>query len=99
IEGAIVQSASWSLYEEVTFDRNGITSRDWSSYPILRFPAMPTSVEVHIIDRPNERFLGTGEAAQGPTSAAIANAVFSATDERIRELPLSARRIKAAIGV
>jgi CO/xanthine dehydrogenase Mo-binding subunit len=99
IEGAIVQSASWSLYEEVTFDSDGITSRDWSSYPILRFPAMPTSIDVHIIDRPNERFLGTGEAAQGPTSAAIANAVFSATGERLRELPLNARRIKAAIGV
>jgi nicotinate dehydrogenase subunit B len=99
IEGAIVQSASWSLYEEVTFDRNGITSRDWSSYPILRFPAMPASVDVHIIDRPGERFLGTGEAGQGPMAAAIANAVFSATGARIRDLPLSARRIKTAIGV
>jgi nicotinate dehydrogenase subunit B len=99
IEGAIVQSASWSLYEEVTFDRNGITSRDWSSYPILRFPAMPASIDVHIIDRPGERFLGTGEAGQGPMAAAIANAVFSATGARIRELPLSARRIKTAIGV
>jgi nicotinate dehydrogenase subunit B len=99
IEGAIVQSASWTLYEEVTFDRSAITSRDWSSYPMIRFPAVPESVAVHVIDRPGERFLGTGEAAQGPTAAAIANAVAHATGARIRQLPLSATRIKAAIGV
>jgi nicotinate dehydrogenase subunit B len=99
IEGAIVQSASWTLYEEVTFDRSAITSRDWSSYPMIRFPAVPESVAVHVIDRPGERFLGTGEAAQGPTAAAIANAVAHATGAHIRQLPLSATRIKAAIGV
>jgi CO/xanthine dehydrogenase Mo-binding subunit len=99
IEGAIVQSASWTLYEEVTFNRSMITSRDWSSFPMIRFPAVPESVDIHIIDRPGQPFLGTGEAGQGPTAAALANAIANATGARIRELPLTAARIKAAIGV
>jgi CO/xanthine dehydrogenase Mo-binding subunit len=99
IEGAMVQSASWTLYEEVRFDRRHITSTDWSGYPILRFPAAPESVEVHILPRPGQPFLGTGEAGQGPMAAAIANALRDATGERVRDLPLSAARVKAAIGV
>jgi xanthine dehydrogenase molybdopterin-binding subunit B len=99
IEGGILQSASWTLYESVTFDRTRITSRDWSSYPILRFSAVPSAVEVHVIDRPGQPFLGTGEAAQGPTASAIANALADAADVRVRELPLTAERVKAAIGV
>jgi nicotinate dehydrogenase subunit B len=99
IEGAIVQSASWTLYEEVTFGRDGITSRDWSSFPMMRFPAVPESIEVHVIDRPGKKFLGTGEAGQGPAAAAIANAIADATGARLRELPLTAARIKAAIGI
>ena len=99
IEGAIVQSASWTLYEAVTFDRNEVTSVDWSRYPILRFPQAPESIAVHVIDRPGEKFLGTGEAGQGPAAAAIANAIADATGARLRDLPLSADRIKQAIGV
>jgi nicotinate dehydrogenase subunit B len=99
IQGGIVQSASWTLYESVHFDETRILSQDWSTYPILRFGAVPESVEVHVIDAPGEPFLGTGEAAQGPTAAAIANAVANATGMRIRDLPLSAARVKEAIGV
>ena len=99
IEGGIIQAASWTLFEQVTFDRRQITSRDWSLYPILRFHAVPERVEVHVIDRPGQPFLGTGEAAAGPTAAAIANAVADATGARIRELPLTRQRVKAAIGV
>ena len=99
IEGGILQSASWTLYESVQFDRTRILSRDWSSYPILRFPAVPESVEVYVIDRPGTPFLGTGEAAQGPTAAAIANAIANAADVRLREVPLTPARVKAAIGV
>jgi CO/xanthine dehydrogenase Mo-binding subunit len=99
IEGGILQSLSWSLYEEVTFDATRITSRDWSRYPILRFPAVPDRIEVHVIDQPGQPFLGTGEAAQGPTAACLANAIADATGVRIRELPLTAARVKAAIGV
>jgi CO/xanthine dehydrogenase Mo-binding subunit len=99
IEGAIVQSASWTLYEQVNFTPAGVTSRDWSGYPVLRFPAVPASVEVHIADRPGQPFLGTGEAGQGPMAAAIANALRDATGVRLRDLPLSQSRVKAAIGV
>ena len=99
ISGGLLQSSSWTIYEAVGFEPTGITSRDWSSYPILRFPAVPESVEVHVIDRPGQPFLGTGEAAQGPTAAAIANALADAAKVRIRELPLSQGRVKAAIGV
>jgi CO/xanthine dehydrogenase Mo-binding subunit len=99
IEGGILQSASWTLYESVRFDRTRVTSRDWGSYPIMRFSAAPDSVDVIVIDRPGSPFLGTGEAAQGPTAAAIANALADAAGVRVRELPLSAARVKAAIGV
>ena len=99
IEGGIVQASSWTLQEAVGFDATRITSADWSSYPILRFPDLPDHVEVHVIDRPGQPFLGTGEAAQGPTAAALANAVADATGVRVRELPLSPARVKAAIGV
>jgi nicotinate dehydrogenase subunit B len=99
IEGGIVQSASWTLHEAVAFDDEGVTSLDWASYPMLRFPDLPDTVEVHLIDRPGQPFLGTGEAAQGPTAAAIANAVANATGVRIRELPLTRKRVKEAIGV
>jgi nicotinate dehydrogenase subunit B len=96
IEGAILQSMSWALLESVSFDDTRITSLDWSTYPILRFAAVPDSVEVRIIDRPGMPFLGCGEAGQGPTTAALANAVANATGKRIRDLPLNAARVQAA---
>jgi CO/xanthine dehydrogenase Mo-binding subunit len=96
MEGGIVQSTSWTLSESVAFDRTRILSRDWGGYPILRFPRIPQSVEVHIVPRPGQPFLGTGEAAQGPTSAALANAVADACGARIRQLPITRDRLRAA---
>jgi CO/xanthine dehydrogenase Mo-binding subunit len=96
IEGGVIQSTSWTLHEQVQFDRSGILSQDWSNYPILTMPDVPR-VETVLIDRPNERALGAGEAAQGPTAAAIANAFAAATGRRIRELPLTPERVKAAL--
>jgi CO/xanthine dehydrogenase Mo-binding subunit len=96
IEGGVVQSTSWTLHEEVQFDRNRIRSRDWMTYPILTFPDVPT-IETVLIDRPNERSLGAGEASQGPTAAAIANAFANATGRRLRDLPFSPARVKAAL--
>jgi nicotinate dehydrogenase subunit B len=96
VEGGILQSMSWTLFERVTFDKAGITSVDWSSYPILRFADVPGRIDVHIIDRPGAPFLGVGETAQGPAGAAIANGVADATGRRLRELPLTPERIKAA---
>ena len=80
IEGAILQSISWTLHEQVTFDRNRITSLNWASYPILRFSSVPDTVDVHIVNRPGQPFLGTGEAGQGPTAAALANAISPRRD-------------------
>jgi nicotinate dehydrogenase subunit B len=97
IEGAIVQSMSWTLYESVTFDDTRITSIDWQTYPILRFNAVPDSIEVHIINRPGQPFLGSGETGQGPAAASISNAIANATGKRLRNLPLTRKRIKEAI--
>ncbi len=99
IEGAIVQAASWTLYESVHFDNKRILSTDWSGYPILRFPAAPESISVHVMPRPGQPFLGTGEAGQGPTAAAIGNAVRDAVGVRLRDMPFLAPKVKAAIGV
>ncbi|HZT01216.1 MAG TPA: molybdopterin cofactor-binding domain-containing protein [Steroidobacteraceae bacterium] len=97
IEGGILQALSWTLFESVTFDRTHITSRDWASYPILRFTDVPGAIEVVVLNRPGQPFLGTGEAAQGPAAASLANAVADAAGVRIRELPLTAERIRAAL--
>jgi len=97
IEGGIVQSVSWTLKEEVRFDHSGILTRDWASYPILTMPEAP-KVELELINRPNDRPLGVGEGSQGPAAAAVVNAFASATGKRIRDLPLNAARVKAALG-
>jgi len=96
IEGGIVQSTSWTLHEEVRFDRKGILSQSWDSYPILTMQEAPKTSTV-LINRPDEHSLGSGEASQGPTVAAIANAFTAATSRRIRELPLHPERVKAAL--
>jgi CO/xanthine dehydrogenase Mo-binding subunit len=82
--------------EEVQFDRSGVTSVDWSSYPILRFPDVP-KLDVVLIDRPTQPPLGAGEAACSPVGAALANAVFDATGARLRTVPFTPERVKAAL--
>ena len=96
IEGGIVQSTSWTLLEKVRYDERHVLTVDWASYPILRFNQVPDTVGVHLIDRPGQPFLGTGEAAQGPAAAAIANAVFDACGLRMRDLPLDRQRMRRA---
>jgi len=91
-EGGMVQSASWTLYEEVKFNERHITSLNWNTYPVARFPQAPAT-EVIVIDRPTENPVGAGEAAQGPSAAAIANAVYRATGKRVRYLPIMTRLI------
>jgi CO/xanthine dehydrogenase Mo-binding subunit len=97
IEGGAVQSTSWTLKEAVRFDRTRVTSDSWDAYPILRCSEAP-AVEVAILSRPDCAAAGAGEAAQGPTAGAIGNAVFDALGVRVRDLPLTAERIRAAIG-
>ena len=96
IEGGMIQSTSWSLLEEVRFDREGIRSRDWADYPILTMPEVP-KIEVALIDRPTERSLGAGEGSQGPMVAAIANAFAQVTGKRLRDLPFTPERVKAVL--
>ena len=96
IEGGVIQSASWTLKEHVGFDRQRVTTRNWADYPILTFPEVPV-IETHVINRPEERPLGAGEGSQGPTVAAIANAIHHATGKRIRDLPFTPQRVKAAL--
>jgi CO/xanthine dehydrogenase Mo-binding subunit len=97
LEGAFVQSASWTLKEQVALDPQGVVSVDWHSYPILRFRDAP-EIETVLLNRPGQPYLGIGEGAQGPVPAAIANAVFDATDVRLRRIPFTPEQVKAALG-
>ncbi|MBO0832054.1 MAG: xanthine dehydrogenase family protein molybdopterin-binding subunit, partial [Actinobacteria bacterium] len=90
------QSASWTLREQLRFDRTQITSASWDSYPILRFTEVP-AVTVRIIDAPGEPESGAGEVAQGPVAGAIGNAVADAVGVRVRDLPLTRAQIERAI--
>ena len=96
IEGGAIQSTSWTLKEQVKLDVRGIGSLSWEDYPILKFSEVPI-VEVELVDRPELPAVGAGEAAQGPTAAAIANAVTHALGLRLRDLPLTHERIAVAI--
>ncbi len=95
IEGSIIQTISRTLLEEVKFDQSRVTTIDWSSYPILAFPDVP-KLEIALIDRPHERPVGVGEASTAPVAAALGNAVFDATGLRLREVPFTPGRVKAA---
>jgi CO/xanthine dehydrogenase Mo-binding subunit len=96
VEGCILQTLSRALYEEVKFDRSRVTSVDWSSYPILRFPEVPP-VDVALIDRPEIPPVGAGEAATAPVAAALANAIFDATGVRLRAVPFTPARVESAL--
>jgi nicotinate dehydrogenase subunit B len=96
MEGGIIQAVSWTLKEQVRFDKSGIQTRDWASYPILTMLEVP-KVEIELINRPNERPLGSGEGSSGPAGAAVANAFANATGKRIRDLPFNPARVKAAL--
>ena len=96
IEGGILQTISRVLMEEVKFDRSRVSSVDWSSYPILRFSDLP-KLEIDLVDRPNEPPLGAGEASCAAVGAALANAAYDATGVRLRTVPFTPERVKAAL--
>ncbi|TFV30968.1 xanthine dehydrogenase family protein molybdopterin-binding subunit [Bradyrhizobium frederickii] len=96
IEGGAIQATSWVLKERVRFDRTRITSTSWTDYPILTFSEVP-AVDVEIIQRPEIEPVGAGEAAHGPVTAAIANAVYDCLGVRVRDLPITRDRIIAAM--
>jgi len=96
LEGGAIQAMSWTLKEEVKFDRRSITNASWEDYPIVTFSELP-SVDIELVNnRCDAPSLGAGEAAQGPTAAAIANAVYDALGIRVRDLPITFDRLIAA---
>jgi CO/xanthine dehydrogenase Mo-binding subunit len=96
IEGNVLQGVSRALFEEVTFDANGVTSLDWQSYPILKFSDAP-EMEIVLINRPEMPALGAGEPSIIPVAAAIGNAIFDAAGARLREAPFTPKRVLAAL--
>ena len=92
IHGNVIQSTSRALMEEVSFDRNSVTAREWGAYPIIKFPDVP-KIDVLMLPRQDQPPLGVGESASVPSAAAIANAIFDATGVRFRELPFTPERI------
>jgi CO/xanthine dehydrogenase Mo-binding subunit len=97
LEGAVIQSISRALKEEATFDRSRITSLDWASYPIIKFPEIPDEIEIVLADRPDLPPMRVGEPASETVWPAIANAVFDAVGTRLRRLPFTPTRILAAL--
>ena len=96
LQGGILQGASFALKERVLLEGDGIQSRDWDSYPILRFSEVPP-VDVELI-QPNEHPpLGAGECTVAHTCAAIGNAVAHALGQRVYDMPLDRDRIMAAL--
>jgi len=95
IEGGIIQASSWTIMEQLQFSADGVTSRDWAGYPVLTFPEVP-DVRVVIVEPTGAESVGAGEAAHGPTAAAIGNAYARATGKRLHDLPLKAARFRQA---
>ena len=97
IEGNVIQAASRALLEEVRFDRGGVKSVDWTGYPIMRFSDVPEEIAISLISRPDPPALGGGEPAGCPVFAAVANAIFDATGARMRSVPFTPERVRAAL--
>ncbi len=97
IEGNVIQSLSRTLKEEVQFDQEHITSVNWESYKILTFSEVP-DIQIVLINQPEEEAVGAGEPSTTTTAAAVANAIFDATGARLRQIPFTPDRVKAALG-
>jgi CO/xanthine dehydrogenase Mo-binding subunit len=99
IEGTVLMAASRALFEEVTFDNNNVTSVDWESYPILEMADAPETIDVVLLNRPEDPPLGAAEPATGVVAPAIANAIFDATGQRLRRAPFTPDRVRRALKV
>jgi CO/xanthine dehydrogenase Mo-binding subunit len=97
IDRQLVYGVSRTMYEEVRFDENKVTSVDWLTYPVIKMGGVPPSIEIVLIDRPEQPMSGAAEMALGPIPAAIGNAVFDATGVRLRRVPFTPERVKAAL--
>ena len=96
IEGNVIQTVSRTLIEDLQFDRSRVTSLDWVTYPILTFPQAPDII-IELIDRPNEKPWGAGEPSAAVIPSAISNAIFDATGVRMRSVPFTPEKVKAAL--
>jgi nicotinate dehydrogenase subunit B len=96
VEGNVTQTVSRVLKEEVKFDRSRVTSLDWASYPILTFPEIP-EIDIELVDRPTEKPWGVGEPSAAVVPSAISNAVFNAVGVRLRSVPFTPDKVRAAM--
>jgi nicotinate dehydrogenase subunit B len=96
IDGSTIQTISRTLMEEVKFDRSAVTTLDWASYPILTFPEIP-EISYDLIDRPTEPPWGGGEPSAAVVPSVISNAVFDAAGVRLRSVPFTPDKVKAAL--
>ena len=96
IEGNVIQTVSRTLKEELKWNRSRVTSVDWITYPILRFPEVP-DVTIVLIDKPNEPAWGAGEPSAAIVPSAISNAIFDAVGARLRSVPFTPERVKRAL--
>lgn len=96
IEGNVIQSLSRALKEEVKFDEYRVTSINWETYPILKFSEVP-EIDIVLLNQPDQPALGAGEPSQVTTAAAVANAIFDATDAHLRQIPFTPERVKVAL--
>src|SRR6185503_1445242 len=96
IEGNVVQATSRGLWEEVSFDRQKVTSIDWQSYPILDITEAPEKIDIVLLDHRELPPTGAGEASSRPVAAALANAIFDATGVRLRRAPFRPEALKGS---
>jgi CO/xanthine dehydrogenase Mo-binding subunit len=96
-EGGILQGMSRALVEEVTWDNRRVTSVDWETYKSLHLDYEMPTVETVFVTPANVPATGAGETAITVTPAAIGNAIFDATGARLRTLPFTPERVKAAL--
>jgi CO/xanthine dehydrogenase Mo-binding subunit len=97
IDRQLVYGTSRAMLEEVRFDANMVTSVDWESYPVMHMDGLPERIDIVLIERPEEAPSGAAEMALGLVPAAIGNAVFDATGVRLRRVPFTPERVKAAL--
>ena len=97
IDRQLVYGTSRAMCEEVRFDQNMVTSVDWDSYPVMHMDGIPEKIDIVLIQRPEEAPSGAAEMALGLVPAAIGNAVFDATGVRLRRVPFTPERVKAAL--
>jgi CO/xanthine dehydrogenase Mo-binding subunit len=97
LQANVVQTLSRTMKEEVRFDRRRVTSVDWATYPILRMSEVPPQIDIVLVNRPDVPATGAGEAGTRAVAAAVGNAIFDATGVRLRQVPFTAARVKAAL--